>query len=230
VIDALGALLFASVTLAGGNLLSDMTRWRRALALPVGRFVMLLGPATAIYAAAVIYRGVRYWILFDRYFILVVPLLIVPVLWQFQEAFGSRLPKWGWWIVGLLGCFGVALTHDYLASERARLAAATAVTATGVPRTEVSAGLEYDGWTELEAVGRIREPQELAALPAAHDPLSPPYWFWSLTRSITPVYILTYSRLPALDDTSFPAIRYTTWLPPFQHAVLTQKAPSPVRR
>jgi hypothetical protein len=117
------------------------------------------------------------------------------------------------------------LTHDYFAAGRARVEAAANLTSSGIPRTHVSAGFEYDGWTQVENAGRIPTPDEQAAAPPRHYPVKEPYWYWPQTPVVEPVYVVTYSRLPGLVDAPFPVIRYTTWLPPFRRQIYTQQAP-----
>ena len=119
--------------------------------------MLLLGPACLVYTGVLVYHAVRDWILFDRYLILLLPVLVVPLLWQFQHRIHETPPAWGWAVLGLFACFGIAITHDYLAAGRARVQAATTAIAAGIPRPHISAGLEYDGWTQLEQTGPYPE-------------------------------------------------------------------------
>src|SRR4029077_1431009 len=132
---------------------------------------------------------------------------------------------WGWVVVAVFAFFGVALTHDYLAAARARLQAANTVTDAGIPRTHVSAALEYDGWTQLQQTSVIHTPTAAETESPQHYPITPPYWYWIHTPAVTPVYIVTCSRLAGLVDSPFPPLRFTAWLPPFHRQVFTQKAP-----
>jgi hypothetical protein len=174
-----------------------------------------------------LYRGY----LFDRYLIPLLPALAIPLLWHWQRRAGPWVPQAAWAVVGLLALYGVATTHDYLAAGRARLQAATRLTSAGIPRAKITAGFEYDAWTELEVSGRIADqdfPDEddpAAAALAQRYPVFPPYWFWAHTPSIDPVYFVTYSRLPKLRDLAgFPPILYRAWAPPFRRQVFTQVA------
>jgi hypothetical protein len=189
-------------------------------------FLLLLGPPCAVYAATLLYHAVRDWILFDRYLILLLPILVVPLLWNFQKRIRETPPVWGWAALGLAASFGIAMTHDYLAAGRARVQAAATAIAAGIPRPHISAGLEYDGWTQLEQTGVIPPASAHADDPPRRYPLSPPFWFWAKTPDVDPVYLVTYSRLPGLVDSQFPPIQYTAWLPPFHRRIFTQKAPN----
>ncbi len=193
--------------------------------------VLLYGPASLVYTLALLYRAVNDWILLDRYVLPLLPIAVIPLLWRYQQRIGRRPPAWGWVLLGLFAFYGIATTHDYLAAARARLEAASAVTAAGVPRTSVTAGLEYDAWTELEQSGHVND-EGIRNPPGAYRPqegrrypVSPPYWFWEETPSVEPRYLVVYSRLPGLRDAPFPPARYHAWLPPFHRQVFTQMAP-----
>jgi hypothetical protein len=184
----------------------------------------LAAPPFVLYALAVLCRLVADGTLLDRYLIPLLPAAVILLLWRCQQGIRPKPSALGWGMLGLFAVYGVATTHDYLATGRARLRAATAVTAAGVPRTRITAGLEYDGWTELDQSGRVSSGDN----PAAHKvpyPVSPPYWFWDVTPSIEPRYFVAYSRLDGLVDSPFPPVAYSTWLPPTHRTVLTQMAP-----
>jgi hypothetical protein len=209
---------------AAAMLITGWRSWRSEDHSGVVRFAVLYGPACLLYCGAILYRSAIFGYLFDRYLIVIMPLLILPLLLHLQQRIREAPPVWGWGIVGVFALFGIVMTHDYLAAGRARVQAASAVTSAGIARTHVSAGLEYDGWTQLEQTGRIPSPEEQAAVSRSY-PISPPFWFWSHTPSVKPVYIVTHSRLRGLEDSQFPPVAYTAWLPPFRREVLTQKAP-----
>lgn len=220
-------------------------------ALSLRSFAFLFAPACLVYALALIYRGIP----MDRYLIPLLPALVIPLLWQYQRHVRAAPPALGWAVVGLFALYGVATTHDYLSAGRARQAAASALTAAGIPRTSFTAGMEYDGWTELEHSGHVvdadfvfgledqkaqqsysgfagppyrifvRSADGSVALSPNKYPVPVPSGFLANFPSIEPVYVVAYSRLPGLEDAPFPPIRYRAWLPPFSRQVFTQVAP-----
>jgi hypothetical protein len=227
ILPHLARVLLAGAILVSAGFSAAVLMRRREASPPPGPgsprlVILLLLPPSLVYAAAVLYRAVNDWILFDRYMIPLFPMLLIPLLWQFQRKVRRTPPLTGWVALGLFAIFGIATTHDYLASGRARVQAAAAVTASGVPRTQVTAGLEYDGWTELETTGHISgEP-----LPESRTyPIEDPYFFWEKTPSVDPRYFLVYTRQPELVDAPFPQVPFTAWLPPFHRQILTQMAP-----
>jgi len=209
----LGLAVFVS---AGFTCAALFTGWPRGVR-PLGQFAFVFGPPSALYTAAILYRAVKDWLLFDRYLIVLFPVLVIPVLWRSQEDGRKTPPKIGWAILALFALYGVATTHDYLAAGRARLEAASALTTAGIPRTRITAGLEYDGWTQIEHTGIPAAEEDAGSRPA-----EPSYWFWQYTPSVDPVYFVAYSRLPGLRDAPFPPVRYTAWLPPFHRQAFTQ--------
>ncbi len=185
-------------------------------------FVWVLVPSCVVYAVAILYRGV----LNDRYLLPLLPALAVPLLWRCQRMVRRRPPVLGWVALGIFACYGIAITHDFLAAGRARLQAVTALTRAGVPRTRISAGLEFDNWTELERFGRFhlsRDPD----FPKADRPkhLQGPDWEWEAVPGIDPAYFVTYSTLHGLQDAGFPHVWYRSWLPPFRQQVFTLAVP-----
>ena len=188
-------------------------------------FLILYIPPCLVYVAVTLCRGY----LFDRYLLPLLPAVAIPLLRIRPGAVRDSVPKAMWAVVALLAVYGTSTMHDYLASERARLEAATRLSNAGIARNQISAGFEYDAWTELERTGRIEDRQfpdkdepgfaDLATL----YPVFPPFWFWAHAPSIAPVYLVTYSRVGQLHDLErFPPIGYTAWLPPFHREVFTQ--------
>ena len=188
-----------------------------ASAASLSRFALLAIPPCLVYTLALLYRGVV-WDLFDRYLIVLLPVPVILLLWRYQYKVRKPLPWFGWAIIGVFAWYGVAIAHDYLAAGRAKLRAASALTAAGIPRTRITAGLEYDAWTELERTGLIRV--RTAADPPY--PIRPGFWFWNYTPSVNPLYFVAYSRLSGLQDTRFVPVRYIAWLPPFHRQMYTQ--------
>ena len=194
--------------------------WWRKTDWSLRRFAVFYGPVCLVYTAAIIYRSVTTSLMFDRYYIVLFPLFIVPLLRYFQASFRESPPGWAWATVAVFALYGVGLTHDYLAACRARLAAANHVVASGIPRNHVSAGLEYDGWTQLELTGRVATERDA---PKRQYRIPTPYWFWDKTPDVTPEYVVTYARVKGLADSQFPPVPYTAWLPPFRRQVIVQK-------
>jgi hypothetical protein len=191
------------------------------------RVVVLCAPFCAAYAAILLYRTMSGDV-FDRYVLILLPVVNLPLLWLYQQRIRDKVPLAAWLMVGVFGVYGVATSHDYISSARARLAAASAVMADGAPRTSITAGMEFDGWTEIEAAGHVNS---FLISTWSSTPPSRPYrerpggvWFrfWGLTPSVDPKYFVVYSRQPGLTDTAYPPVSYSVWLPPATRSVYTQ--------
>jgi dolichol-phosphate mannosyltransferase len=184
---------------------------------------------TAAWLATVLYRAAASPA-YDRYLIPLLPVVAIPLLRHYQVYISRSVSRWSWAILALFAWYGVATTHDWFASARARLAATRILEQAGLPRSEIQAGFEYDGWTQLEAAGYVINP--LLRNPAgAYRPKSctGPKALRSGFRPMTPAvrarYFVVFSRLPELVDGPFAPVRYTTWLPPGPQEVFTQIIP-----
>ena len=226
VLSILGTLLCLAVGVTLARLL-DAWRGRResaATSVPLRRFLLLTMPACALYVTAVAYRYIGDGILFDRYLLFVTAPLIVALLWVYQNRVGTAVSPPAGIVLAAFAVFGVCSTHDYIAAARARLQAARIVMAAGIPRTRISAGLEFDGWTQLEQTGQI-PPLQVRRRDPRLFPIADPYWFWRMTPAIDPRYVVVYSPIEGLRDSPSLPVGYHAWLPPFHRRVLTQTMP-----
>jgi hypothetical protein len=185
-----------------------------------------------IFYVPVLVQRAAHQVLFDRYLIPLLPVVILVLLLFFQRRGIQRVSGGGWLLLAIFAAYGIAATHDYLALSRARLAAASAVIASGVPRTRVTAGLEYDAWTELITTGYINDPR-LEVPKGAYRPqegrwypVQPPYWYWERTPSIDPLYFVVLSPQRGLVDSPLPPVPFRAWLPPFNRRVFIQMSES----
>lgn len=171
---------------------------------------LLLAPMTAIYLLLITTRQT----IFDRYGIPVLFVLVVLLLRVYERKIAAGLPTWSVITLVIISLFSVASLHDLWAATRARLEAAQRVLATGTPRSQLSAGVEYDGWTELELAGSIANPR-LTGGPLVVAPPHPclsSYLGWM--PRLHPDYVLSYEAIPCLPQSQFSAIAYKTWLAP----------------
>jgi hypothetical protein len=122
----------------------------------------------------------------------------------------------------VFGAYGLAITHDAFRLDEARARAGDRLRIIGVPRTCVSGGYEYDGWTELAVKGRIGNAR--LAYGIADDPPTgnaTDFWSLRLTPSVHPRYFMVTTPQPDLSRTVFTE-PYRTWLPPRRREILVQ--------
>ncbi len=171
---------------------------------------------------------------YDRYLIAFLPLVAIPLL-RFRQVRGNgRVSRWSWALLALFAIYGVLTSHDSFAIHRARLASAEALVKAGIPRTEIMAGFEFDGWTQLETAGYVNNWQMenpiglYRQLKCTDPPRVVQQWFLYLMSSVQPRYFVGISRSPGLVDAANPPVEYTTWFPPARREVVTQELPGGV--
>jgi hypothetical protein len=113
-------------------------------------------------------------------------------------------------------CYGIASTQDSWALARARVIATRKLEAAGVPRTSISAGPEYYGWTQLLVNGQINDPW-VKNPPNAFRPGS------GATPAVVPGFVLEYKPTLDTEPTEFGAVPYFSMLPSSQRRVSTDR-------
>jgi hypothetical protein len=164
----------------------------------------------------------------DRYLL---PIVVCAGL-MLSPKTASQPTKLSWLVLFIFCLYGIATTHDYFARGRARLEAANRVVSQNISPLEITAGVEYDGWTELSYSGHLNDPN-ITNLPRADREVTAPttswYWFSTETPHIHPQWFVVLSRQPGLRDSGFPPVSYPSWLPPGDQQVFTQTSMDAVR-
>ena len=191
----------------------------------------LLGPFALCYVVLLLPRSIHGF-LFDRYLLLLMPVVIIVLLRLYERRLAIELPALSWLVLGIFAVYGVGATHDWFSMYRARVRAIGEIRASGIPQTAIEGGFEYDGWTQIENGGYANSP--FIQVPAgAYDPDVPPLpvapacqlYSWSETPAVKPKYFLTLERMDCLAPSNYPAADYNAWLPPFHRKVLIQQLP-----
>jgi hypothetical protein len=170
--------------------------------------------------AALLLPGLLMNLSYDRYVLPILPLLTLSALSRFQRLERQGIPGTAWAALLILAAYAVEITHDYSSALRARVEAARIVEQQGIPRSRVSAGLEYDGWTQLLLTGKVGGSRYRAAF-EGND--SDRFWFWNFATALTPEYVVTYSRIPSPEGKAVATVAYTAWIPPFRRSVAVLK-------
>ena len=172
----------------------------------------------------------------DRYLIGVTPVIIVFLLRLYQERVRSKLPAISLIALAGFAAYSIAGTHDFFAESRAQVRELRMIERSGVARTSIQAGFPQDGWVQIQNGGHINEPRiQVPAGAYVRNPISSAFipekclnGFTKFAPIITPRYYALFPWFknppyPApgwcFGPTSYPPVRYTTWLPPF-HAKL----------
>jgi len=193
---------------------------------------LLLGPFTVAYIGALLPLALVQ-LMFDRYLLELLAVAIVVLVKLYQNSFNENLPWLSAVVLLVFGSYSVVQTHDLFALDRARVAAANQIISTGIPRTAIQGGFNFDGWTEIEASGNVNDRR--IAVPAhiyrryvdtSHLPPDCVHWFSEWTPSVLPRYFLVRTApLPCLAASEFASVQYTAWSPPFHREIVIQKHP-----
>ncbi len=185
----------------------------------------LLCPFTAAYLVLLLPRTL-YANLYDRYLLALMPIAIILLLRAYQQWVTPGLPGICVLTLAVYAALAVAGTHDWFRWQRARITAIHEVRASGVPRTAIQGGFEYDGWTQIEDGGHINDKRiqipagswdPRPALPGvAKDCVLD---FAELTPAVQPKFTVALNSKSCLLPTQYTPVRYRTWLPPFQRTI-----------
>ncbi|MGH9596174.1 MAG: ArnT family glycosyltransferase [Edaphobacter sp.] len=183
--------------------------------------IMLLFPFTAVYAFLIATRSIVY----DRYFLPLQFVFALGLIRVYRQTISERIPR-PCLILGLVfAAYGVASTHDLYTFYRARVDATKEITATGIPRTAIEGGLEYDGWTQLEETGYVNDPRILFPRGAYHawvppnEPSSCIGWIRQFTPSVHPLLYISHSPDNCYSPSQFAPVTYENWLPPRRRTI-----------
>lgn len=156
---------------------------------------------------------------FDRYLLELIAVLLILTLRWHQERLSPSLPAIAIGAVVVIAILGVAATHDLFAMARAEVRLTSALRQTGVPRTEIRGGFDFDSVTQVYTMGYINNPA-LVNPPGSYHPPSPslmgpcdeaPLIY---LPALNVKYVVTSGPEPCAAPTSFPPQKYRTWLPP----------------
>jgi hypothetical protein len=160
------------------------------------------------------------------------PVALIVAIRLYEQWVGPRLPASCAAILALYAALAIMGTHDWFAWQRARLAAIgelIALIASGVPRTGIQGGLEYDGWTQLEFGGHIND-MRIKVPPGAYVPhpevpqVACAFKLDSApdTPAIHPEFSVGFEPMACLNPFPDPPVPFRAWLPPFRRLVYVQ--------
>jgi hypothetical protein len=137
-----------------------------------------------------------------------------------------------WAMLVVMACYAIATTHDALSRRRAQRFAAEMLQRRGAPRTAISAGLEFDAWTQLTREGYINRPgvvriehgSPFRVLPRRYYGAKLNIYWVSYMPSVRPRWFVFLSPMPQAARTAFSPVIYRCWLPPFRRALFIQCA------
>jgi hypothetical protein len=213
----IGAIVWTVTVLVISNTIESWPRSRAVAGQLRGRIAMpCIGIVALAYTVALLSRTGRA-LVFDRYVLPLAPLLAIPMLLQWQNAaMQPRTRRLTWRIstvvLGLYVVYAIAATEEVLSLARARLEAMRRLQDVGVPLTDISAGIEQLGWTQLQMVGHINNPQ-------IRNPSDAYQEGSGLTPCIAVIFQIEASHEPGMSPTSLGSVEYFSLLPPFHRRI-----------
>ena len=184
---------------------------------------VLLLPFSACYVVLISPRAMT-GAFFDRYLLEVIAILLIFTLRWHQERVSQQIPAVAIGTVVVIAMLAAAATHDLFAMARAEVRITTALQHTGVPRTEIRGGFDFDSVTEVYTAGYLNDPH-LVNPPGSFHPSTryesgfcyDPFLVYLPAMNVK--YVVTSGPRPCTVPTSFPPQSYRTWLPPASREV-----------
>jgi hypothetical protein len=156
-------------------------------------------------------------VVLDRYALGLMVVALVCLIRFYQDRARPQIPLAGVLLVGIVGIYGVSLTHNMFAFYRARVAMAAVLRAAGVPDTSVDNGWEYNMLVELKYANHINYREiELPAHAYVPTPPAPPgtcvAWWYDETPHIKPRYTVAFDPDKCYGPAPFAPVYYSQWL------------------
>ena len=155
---------------------------------------------------------------FDRYMLPCIALFMLLALRRFAPG-NRRIPVLAWLCCALFAAYGVAATHDYFNALRARTTAAHTLEQAGVPRNHISAGFEYDAWTEVTGAGHVEVSRYQDQLV---DNSARGFWmeFWNHVPHSQPDFVILHEQAGAPAGGGVFKVEFSAWLPPYRRSMV----------
>jgi hypothetical protein len=180
------------------------------------QLALLVSPLSAAYCLLLLAGAGTTNLMYDRY---ALGLLVValPCLVRFyQERIHPRLPPVSILLIAIIAIYGIALTHNDFAFDRARVALADELHAQGLPDTALNGSWEANLDVELRHADHINNPQ-LKTAANGYTPVPPPppgpcqmSWY-EKTPHIHPVYSISFDPNACYGPAPFAPVHYSRW-------------------
>jgi hypothetical protein len=177
----------------------------------------LLLPFELAYALLLIAATGTTHTIYDRYALgLLAPVLICLVR-LYQERVHRSLPLASALLVSVMAVYGITVTHNTFAVNRARVALVDELQANGIPDTSIDGGWDYNFEVELRHANHINN--SWIKNPAnAYVPVPPPppgkcemFWY-DRTPHIHPLYSVSFDPNACYGRAPFAPVHYSRWL------------------
>jgi hypothetical protein len=194
----------------------------------------LLGPFTGAYMLLLLERASG--ILFDRYMLGPMFVLLFVSMRFYQRRIRSILPAASVFMLSMLAVWGIICVHNMFALYRAHVALGQEVLDTGIPPFAVDFGWEQNGWVELQSHPAVNDKRIInprSSYIHIEDPLLPYCYGQSIYFGnyphLAPRYGISFEPNACAGAAPFTPVAYTSW-PDLRRAPLyVVKYPPPWR-
>jgi hypothetical protein len=197
------------------------------------QLAIFFGPVTLVYLLLLSQRAL--FMLLDRYLLLPIFVALACLLLYSQEHLSVRWPAVTYIALAAIAFYGIISTHNTFAMDRARIALANEIFASGVQPSQVDLGMEMNSWYELQISTYVNDYRILHPRGAYHPYVAPnrtgcheltPYGF---LPHIAPKYGIAFQPNLCDGPAPFAPVAYSTW--PLLHPTMLYvvKYPPPWR-
>jgi 4-amino-4-deoxy-L-arabinose transferase-like glycosyltransferase len=187
---------------------SVSTSWKQLAAL--------VAPLCAAYLLLLFLTAGTAYLLYDRYALGLLALLLPCLIRFYQERIQSQLPSTTMLLIAIMAIYGVVLTHNTFALDRARVALADELHANGTPDTALDGSWEANLDVELRHADHVNNPI-LKTVANGYTPVRPPppgpcqmSWYYK-TPHIHALYGVSFDPAACYGLAPFPPVHYSRW-------------------
>jgi hypothetical protein len=189
--------------------------------LPRKQLIVVLAPFATAYIFVLVVRAISVatdngGVLFDRYSLGLLPVVLIWLIRHYQDRLRPRLPGAAVFLIAIMAAYGIAVTHNTFAFYRARVEIATELRAAGVPDTSTDNGWEYNIDVELQHARYIDNSAIEVPAHAYVPPLPLPAGTCSMhfsdsTPHIHPLYAVSFTPDACYGLAPFAPMLYSRW-------------------
>ncbi len=197
---------------------------------------IILGP----FSAAYLFFVVTTFVIYDRYFLPLLAILLLALVRVYQEKQRARLSWACILLIVLFAGFSLTATHDDFALSRGYVATDAEMRSNGVPATAIVGPQALEGWTELEKAGYLHPPSSVPkaasalepgrGVPASCDNVLYFLILLGMTPSIQPAYAVSPNPKECGGQIAFPPVKFNTWIAPRTNWMYAVRLPPSISR
>jgi len=179
------------------------------------QLVVLISPFSAAYLLLVLAAAGTTYTVEDRYALGLLVVALPCIVRFYQERIHPQFPLINVLLIGLTAAYGIAMTHNTFALDRARVALGDELKANGAPDTSLDGGWEPNLVVELQHADHIND-FRIETPANAYVPVAPPdgpckmFWY-EKTPHIRALYGVSFDPDACYGPAPFAPVHYSRW-------------------